>query len=196
MSRKLLAFFSPLRPVRSGIADYSEKLLPRLAQTFDLHLYGHNTPPSSPIIRSLFQWFPRRDYELQRRKTPYAINLYQIGNSHHHQFIYPVMARYPGVVFLHDANVHHARAYAHLGHRNLVDYLDEIEWCHGSEGHRIGPAIAHGFHSPVLYDHFPMLKTICESAVSVLVHNSFSGRRVGEQMACERVFQIPFPVDG
>ncbi|MBN1878946.1 glycosyltransferase family 4 protein [bacterium] len=193
MSRKLIAYFSPLNPVHSGIADYSEKLLPRLAQHFDLHLYGHDTPPSSPIINSIFQWFPRRNYELQRRKTPYAINLYQLGNNQCHQFIYPVMVRYPGIIFLHDANVHRARAYAHLGHKNLTDYLDEIAWCHGDDGRRIGPAIAHGYQNSILYDQFPMLKLICESASSIVVHNQFAARRVAAFIENDRIFRIPMP---
>lgn len=193
LNRECIAFFSPLKPVRSGIADYSEKLLPLLQKSYDIDLFGHDIPPSSPEIRDRFRWFPRRDFELERRRNDYKINLYQIGNHHCHQFIYPVMARYPGVVFLHDANVHHARAYSHLGHRNLIDYLDELEWCHGDDGRRAGPALAHGYHSPFLYDRFPMLRTVCEGAHSVIVHNQFAADRVREHLPAERVFQVPLP---
>ena len=193
VNRKRIAFFSPLKPVRSGIADYSEKLLPYLEKYYEIHLFGHDIPPSSPEIRNRFRWSPRRDYELERRRNDYALNLYQIGNHYCHQFIYPVMARYPGVVFLHDANVHHARAYSHLGHRNLIDYLDELEWCHGDDGRRVGPALAHGYHSPFLYDRFPMLRTVCEGALSVIVHNRFAADRVREHLPADRIFQAPHP---
>ncbi|MCD4654671.1 glycosyltransferase [bacterium] len=193
MSRPLIAYFSPLKPTRSGIADYSERLLPELVKHFDIHLYGHDKPPESPEIKNSFHWFPRRDYELQIRKTPYDLNVYQIGNSHEHQFIYPIMARYPGTVILHDANIHHARAYSHLGHRNLGDYLDELKWCHGVEGEKIGPALAHGFHSPEFYDRFPMLKIVCKNARSIIVHNSFSKTRVNQFLDSNRIFQVPLP---
>ncbi|MBN1297673.1 glycosyltransferase, partial [bacterium] len=171
----------------------AERLLPRLAGHFDIHLYGQTTPPSSAAIRERFPWFPRREYELQRRRTPYDLNVYQIGNNPIHQFIYPVMARYPGAVVLHDANVHHARAYSHLGHRNLNDYLDELTWCHGEDGTRIGPAMAHGFHNPILYDRFPMLDLACRQARSVLVHNAFARDRVSTRLSADRIFTIPLP---
>lgn len=193
MTRRLLAYFSPLKPHRSGVADYSERLLPKLAQHYDIHLYGHKTPPASTRIQNMFQWFPRRDYELQTRKTPYDLNIYHIGNSHIHQFIYPMLARYPGAVVLHDANVHHARAYSHLGHRNLNDYLEELEWCHGEDGRVIGPAMAHGYHSPVLYDRFPMLQVACRNARSVLVHNRFARCRVAEMVPADRIFNVALP---
>jgi len=193
MRKRLLAYFSPLKPDRSGVADYSERLLPGLADHFDIHLYGHHTPPSSDDLRNRFNWFPRRDYELQNRRTPYDLNIYHIGNSHIHQFIYPVMARYPGAVVLHDANIHHARAYSHLGHRNLGDYLDELEWCHGDMGRAVGPAMAHGYHSPVLYDRFPMLDIVCRGARSVLVHSRFAEKRVRGRIEADRVFRVNLP---
>jgi len=192
MSRPLIAYFSPLKPTRSGIADYSERLLPELARYFDIHLYV-DTPPSTSWIREQFKWYTRRDYELQVRKTPYDLNIYQIGNSEKHQFIYPVMARYPGAVVLHDANVHHSRAFSHLGHKNLKDYLEELEWCHGEEGKKIGLALAHGYQSPLLYDRFPMLRIVCENARSVIVHNEFSMERVKGYLESERIHQIALP---
>ncbi|HPQ41714.1 MAG TPA: glycosyltransferase family 4 protein, partial [bacterium] len=175
------------------VADYSERLLPRLAQFFDIHLYGHTTPPVSNQIQTMFQWFPRRMFELQNRRTPYDLNIYHLGNSHIHQFVYPMLARYPGAVVLHDANVHHARAYSHLGHRNLNDYLDELEWCHGEEGRRIGPAMAHGFHSPVLYDRFPMLDIACRNARGVMVHNRFARDRLQGIVPDHRIFRVDLP---
>lgn len=193
MNRPLIAYFSPLKPDRSGVADYSERLLPKLAAYFDVHLYGHKKPPETPLIRQMFKWFTRRDYELQARKTPYDINVYQLGNSHLHQYMYPVMARYPGAVVLHDANLHHARANSHLGHRNLNDYLDELSWCHGEAGEKAGPALAHGYHSPMLFDLFPMLGLACRGARSVIVHNRFAADRVAENLDAKRVIQIPLP---
>jgi len=193
MSRPLIAYFSPLKPIRSGIADYSERLLPALAKHYDIHLYGDRISPVSPEIKKQFKWYTRRDYELQIRKTPYDLNVYQIGNSEKHQYMYPIMARYPGTVVLHDANVHHARAFSHLGHRNLVDYLDELIWCHGTEGKKIGRAFAHGFHSPVLYDRFPMLGIVCTNARSVIVHNNFSKNRVSEYLDKDRIFKVSLP---
>ncbi len=193
MIRKRLAYFSPLKPDKSAVADYSEKLLPDLKQYFDIDVYINRTPPSSESILSEFRWYTRRDYELQRRKTHYDLNVYQIGNSHYHNFIYPVLARYPGTVILHDANIHHSRAYHHLNQKNPRGYINEITWCHGASGARIGPVIANGFHNPVLYDMYPMLKLVAESASSIMVHNRFAFNRVARLMDNDRIFPITLP---
>jgi glycosyltransferase involved in cell wall biosynthesis len=188
-----VAFFSPLKPDRTGVADYAEKLLPLLTNHFDIDVYVEKILPSNSPVSRCFKCYTRRDYELQTQKTPYDLNIYQIGNSHFHRYIYPVMVRYPGAVILHDANIHHSRAFAHLHERNLVNYLDEITWSHGDEGLRIGPAIAHGYHSPVLYDMFPMLRLIGESAASVLVHNRFAEERIQKHINSDRIFRIHLP---
>lgn len=193
MKPKRLAFFSPLKPDRTGVADYAEKLLPHLVQYFDIDLYVEKVSSVTQSAYPHFRVFSRRDYELQHRKTPYDLNVYQIGNSHYHRFIYPVMMRYPGAVILHDANIHHSRAYTHLHERNLNHYLSEILWCHGNEGLRIGSAIAHGYHSPILYDLYPMLRLIGESASSVLVHNHFAEKRILQHIDQNRVFNIYLP---
>ncbi|MGB3976678.1 MAG: glycosyltransferase family 4 protein [bacterium] len=193
MKPKRLAFFSPLKPDRTGVADYAEKLLPHLAQHFDIDLYVEKSLSVTQEVFPDFNVFYRRDYELQRRKTPYDLNVYQIGNSYFHRFIYPVMVRYPGAVILHDANIHHSRAYTHLYEQNLKYYLNEITWNHGDEGRRIGPAIAHGYQSPVLYDMYPMLKIIGESAASVLVHNQFAEQRIQQYIGENRIFRIHLP---
>lgn len=187
------AFFSPLKPARTGVAEYAEKLLPLLALHFELDLYVENNLSSASPLSQQFRCFTRRDYELQKRKTPYDLTIYQIGNSHFHRYIYPVMVRHPGVVILHDANLHHSRAYAHLHERNLINYLDELVWSHGDDGRRIGPAIAHGYHSPVLYDMFPMLRLIGESAAGVLVHNHFAEDRIQQYVSRDRIFRIHLP---
>jgi glycosyltransferase involved in cell wall biosynthesis len=193
VTRKRLAYFSPLRPDRSAVADYSEKLLPKLKKHYDVDLYVNQTRPSNDLVLSEFSWYTRRDYEIQRRTTNYDLNVYQLGNSHYHNFIYPVMARYPGAVILHDANIHHARALYHLKRKNPKGYVNEITWCHGASGAKVGPVIANGFHNPILYDMFPMMKLVSESARSIMVHNQFALNRIMKLMNRNRIFRIALP---
>jgi hypothetical protein len=40
----------------------------------------------------------------------YDLCVYQTGNSRTHEFIWPYLFRWPGLVVLHDARLHHARA--------------------------------------------------------------------------------------
>ena len=49
-----LAWFSPLPPQRSGIADYSAELLPHLAKHLDLELFVDEGVKVDPAIRARF----------------------------------------------------------------------------------------------------------------------------------------------
>ncbi len=70
-----VAFFSPLPPARSGIADYSEALIESLRPLVDLKIF------SAPI--QLFD------------PSQFDIALYHIGNNGFHDFVYETALRIP-----------------------------------------------------------------------------------------------------
>src|SRR6266403_267622 len=99
-----LAYFSPLGPQRSGIADYSEELLPYLAEGADITLFVDGFKPTN---RDLLARFPVHDY----RRDPSSLQslsgfdaiIYHMGNDHrYHAGILDVMRDHPGIVVLHD----------------------------------------------------------------------------------------------
>lgn len=97
-----LAYFSPLPPARTGIADYSRELLPFLARRARVTLFT-DAPPTDDV-RSLAQ-YPLADYGF--RRWGYDAALFQMGNSEHHAPMVRVFRRYPGILVLHDAVLHH-----------------------------------------------------------------------------------------
>jgi hypothetical protein len=82
-----VAFFSPLPPARSGIADYSEALLGSLRYLAEIEPISSAGQPFDP--------------------QGYDIALYQIGNNRYHDFVYETALRHPGVVVMHESNLHH-----------------------------------------------------------------------------------------
>src|SRR5207248_8267372 len=64
-----LAYFSPLTPQRSGISDYSEELLPYLAEGAEITLFVDGF---QPMNRELTSHFEVLDY---RRKHPHLRRL-------------------------------------------------------------------------------------------------------------------------
>ncbi len=95
-------FVSPLPPVRSGIADYSADLLPRLAELCDLRVVLLEGQPAVPETAAQWQLVaPERLGEDGR------LPLYQMGNNHHHTEVYDLAMRHPGVLTLHDMVLHH-----------------------------------------------------------------------------------------
>lgn len=98
-----IAYFSPLPPKRSGISDYSERLLAALRKRFTIDLY--HDADYCPHIGLASREFACHDYRLfprLRRALNYAGVVYQMGNSEYHGFVYETLLKYPGVVVLHD----------------------------------------------------------------------------------------------
>ncbi len=192
--RERLAIFSPVHPVKSGISDYTETMLPYLCDRYDVELFVDGYQPDCHGLIRHIPVFQRRDYEWRRQQFPYDINLYHIGNSTYHQYIYPVLFRVPGVVILHDANLHRARALEHLQNQNIRFYLDELAYCHGEHGRKVGQLIARGYVGDLLFDRFPMLNLVCEAASRVIVHSRYAARKVARMIDSNRISIVPAPV--
>jgi glycosyltransferase involved in cell wall biosynthesis len=98
-----LAFFSPLPPQPSGVAEYADNLLGTLREYFTIDLY--HGPSEAPQLRDGPNQFACRDYRTFGRHHAvlnYDRVLYHMGNSCYHGFVYDTLARHPGVVVLHD----------------------------------------------------------------------------------------------
>ncbi|MDT7541552.1 MAG: hypothetical protein QOE33_1456 [Acidobacteriota bacterium] len=178
-----LAYFSPLSPQRSGIADYSEELLPRLAARARVDLYVDGFEPASDDARARFKWF---DYRAEpwhlKRLGDYDAAIYHLGNDHrYHAGIYDAARAHPGVVVLHDFALQTfflglARA---RGDLNL--YLDELEVCHGAEARdEAAAALARGV-APTFYSQpeaFPLNCRLARDAEGIIVHSVWSRTRL------------------
>ncbi len=101
VNRKLrLAFFSPFSPQRTGITDYSEDLLPYLAEIADVTLVAGPYRPSGPVVQN-FRVI--QSHEFLSASSEFDIPIYQIGNTvEHHGYMLDCLEREPGIVVLHD----------------------------------------------------------------------------------------------
>jgi len=115
-----VAYFSPMPPEQSGIADYSALLLPALRERIDVTVV-------------------RRGKKTAPRGTDLA--LYHVGNNPDaHAWIVDALRKRPGVVVLHDFVLHHLVAGMTVGRRDGHGYLDLMEREHGV----VGRLLAHG----------------------------------------------------
>jgi glycosyltransferase involved in cell wall biosynthesis len=101
LNRPKVAFFTPLAPQRSGIADYSEELLPYLSKFIEIDVISEGYDPEiSPAAR---QFRIRSPEDFLKSKHEYDTAIYQIANSFdHHAFMIPCMKAMPGILVLHD----------------------------------------------------------------------------------------------
>jgi len=183
-----LAFFSPLRPVPSGISDYSEELLPHLAQHAEITLFVDGFEPASPSIREQFHWHDVREFDALHRARPYDVCLYQMGNHPCHLGIYRVLERYPGIVVLHDYVLH-----------DFMRYLCEVEGDEEAylagfpegEGAVLFRRLRAGIWSEL--DHFahPGIRRVVETSRAVIVHTETAQRQVLQQVPGARVHMVP-----
>ena len=120
-----LAWFSPMPPVPSGIAACSAELVAELAEASrDRRVRARRpdrTSRCSPGIREPGDRPVGARLRLASAPNPYDLTVYQIGNSSHHDYIWPYLFRYPGLTVLHDAHLHHARAAALLRTNTAAD---------------------------------------------------------------------------
>jgi glycosyltransferase involved in cell wall biosynthesis/SAM-dependent methyltransferase len=146
-----VAFFSPMPPARSGIADYSAALVEPLGRLVELEVF--DCAPAG--------------YNASR----FDIALYQIGNNPHHEFVYETALRHPGMIVLHEANLHYLLADLTIRRGDWDAYIREVEYNAGPE------ALAYAARVRALevgpdYEGIPMTRRILESARGVIVHSS------------------------
>ncbi|HJT66652.1 MAG TPA: hypothetical protein VJ749_09365, partial [Pyrinomonadaceae bacterium] len=96
---KKFAYFSPLRPQPSGISDYSEELLPHLANAADITLFVDGFHPVNTELTSRFEVCDyRRQRSLLRRLQEFDAVVYHMGNDHrYHAGILEAMQTRPGI---------------------------------------------------------------------------------------------------
>lgn len=110
-SQTQLALFSPFKPAKSGIADYTYDLLPSLSHHFAI--YSYHDEDYTPDLNATKNLVLASHFESDLLDREYESIVYQIGNSSYHCYMYSLLMRYTGISVLHD--------YA-LG--GLINYMD------------------------------------------------------------------------
>jgi glycosyltransferase involved in cell wall biosynthesis len=107
-----LVVFTPLPPAATGVADYGAALLRAL---------GNELPDWD--VASLSSGEEVAGFTPPRE--PHVL-MYHVGNSTHHDFLYPALFRHAGVLVLHDLVLHHARLFAHLSSEEVRAYKGDM----------------------------------------------------------------------
>ena len=146
-----IPFFSPLPPARSGIADYSAALVSELRRLADVEVFEARPEHFNP--------------------ASFDACVYQIGNNPHHIVPYEMALEHPGVVVLHEGNLHHLITDLTIRRNNWDAYMAEVAY-NGSEtdvayAERYVRTLERGPD----YEGVPMLRRVVESSRAVIVHS-------------------------
>ncbi|MEP7365332.1 MAG: glycosyltransferase [Acidobacteriota bacterium] len=148
-----LAYFSPLPPARSGIADYSAMLLDELRGLLDVETFaGEGKPFHGPAAGS--------------------IALYQLGNNADHIEAYETALRHPGVVVLHEANLHHLISDITIRRGDWDAYISACAHDSGEAARAFAERVRALEVGPD-YDGVPMLRRVLEKAQGLIAHSRY-----------------------
>lgn len=186
-----IAFFSPVSPQKTGIADYSEQeILPYLSKYCDIDVYiDPRVKPSNPYLINNFDCFSYKDYK--NKADEYDIPLYQMGNNEYHAFIYDSLLKYPGITVLHDIYLHGFLWSQSLAKGDSRRYISEFEYCYGSPGVKLAEyAISSGAYPEFTH---PLIKRIIDRSAGVICHSEFGIRKVLMEQPNSTCTVIPQP---
>ncbi|MBI2886627.1 MAG: glycosyltransferase [Chloroflexi bacterium] len=172
-----LAYFSPLAPQPTGIAAYSEDLLPFLAPWAEVHLFVDDYAPTSPSITGGPPVWNHRDFRWRRAFHGYDCAIYQVGNHASHQYLYHYLARYPGVAVLHDFVLHHLLAGMTEKPGLAGWYFRDMASSYGAEGLRHAWEVARGRREPAFF-HYPLCQRVLDASLAVVVHSHYMQQQV------------------
>lgn len=194
MKRKL-AYFSPLPPAQTGIADYSRELLPHLGPLADVTLfsdeYAHSGDPSACPELADFAAFPPGEYP--RRRWQYDLAIYQMGNSRFHETLAAALLRYPGVMVLHDYGLHQLWAGQTVATGAGARYIREMGYALGLPGIAWATDALTG-RRPLPHFEVPLNQRFIDSALGVIVHSRYAGQLIRSQNPRQRIAVVPAPV--
>jgi glycosyltransferase involved in cell wall biosynthesis len=169
-----VAYFSPMPPSRSGIADYSALLLPALRERIDV------------VVAAPGKRAPAAD-----------VALYHLGNDPDaHDWIADALRKRPGVVVMHEYVLHHLVAGVTIGRGNGRGYLDAMERELGVAGRLLGLGVLDNL-LPLLWEtqpeRFPLSGVFLDQATGLIVHSDYVARRAREAGYGGRLWRIPHP---
>ena len=188
--RPRLIYVSPLPPVRSGIADYSARLLRELASHYAIDVVVDQPEVVDPWIQANFpirslRWFAKQGDSCRRV-------LYHFGNSPFHAHMFGMLEQRPGVVVLHDSWLGAARNWMATNTGEPQSFLRLLYNIHGYAG--LLHDLRCGRQSTL--DTYPFNRDVIEQSLGVIVHSYYAeqqARRYYGALAAEKFTVVPFP---
>ncbi len=189
-----IAYFSPLTPQRSGIADYSEALLPRLAKHCEIEVFTEDYTPANRELLNLVRVRHWREFEPEHAGGRYDAVLYHIGNNAQHVYIYDLALRVPGVVTLHEFNLHYLLADVTIARNDWDGYFRELEYNAGPAALEHAEKVRRGETEPE-YGRIAMNRRLLENCRAAIVHSEYMVRLVRGAGFSLPVVRIPHGVE-
>ncbi|HEY2566582.1 MAG TPA: glycosyltransferase [Candidatus Aquirickettsiella sp.] len=167
--RKRIAYISPLPSEKTGVADYSARLIPELACFYEIILITEQDTIDDMWLKANFpihnlKWF-------SENVDIFDILLYQFGNSSYHHYMIDMLNLYPGIVLLHDFYISGLLDW-------MEDYLPKKKFLFSKNLY-----ISHGYPALIYQEKegrinthhkYPCNLSILKKASGIIVHSEFT----------------------
>ncbi|HWF09651.1 MAG TPA: glycosyltransferase [Bryobacteraceae bacterium] len=158
-------------PSKSGIADYSEALVAEMSKWAAVSVFDQTNYRSCD-------------------HSAHDVALYHIGNNPWHGFAYETALRHPGIVVMHEANLHHLIADITIKRGDWDAYLAEadlnggpaaLEYARQARTLAVGPD----------YDGVAMTRRLLDASRGLVVHSEFVAGEMRAQGFAGPIATIP-----
>ncbi|MDE6677409.1 MAG: glycosyltransferase, partial [Ruminococcus sp.] len=187
--RLKIAFFTPLPPLESGIADYSDDIIKELCKYCDIDVFVEETYNANSVFPANVSMYSHRAYPARFER--YADTVFQVGNSEYHFYMYQYIRKYHGTVVLHDYNLHgafyHYAVTLCRGNYDFYKTLIDTDY-HDTENYI--NALRNGSSNPDLYG-MELNSYITDSADRIIVHSQYSRKKLLQKNIERNVTVIP-----
>ena len=181
-----IAFFTPLNPIRSGISDYSEELLPFLGELADIDIVANGQSGSADIRKRFSVLSP--DQFLSARSS-YDCVFYQIGNNYpSHGYMLSCLAAVPGIVVLHDYSLTYLMLPATVAKGDYRSLREIVQPRYGARTAAVARKLLLGVTDPYQVS---LARPVLDMSQAVIVHNRHSYNRLVTEFPELRVKLIP-----
>lgn len=200
--RPRIAFFSPFSPQRSGVVDYSERLMQSLREHYTIDLF-HDAGylPHAALSGGEESCHDYRLFSRFHRELNYAGIVYQMCNSETCGYIYETLQRFPGLVVMHDAAIPEFHVwYATTRGLPIETFFARELMLENAELARefqasfaAWSAEPGGICRALLSRGLTLSRRILDHSASVLVHDEWGAGRLVRALPemAERVFVVP-----
>ncbi len=137
-------------PAKSGIADYSAVLVEHLSAAADVEIINAARPGFNAAA--------------------YDAVVYQIGNNGYHDYVYETAVAHPGIVVLHESNLHHLLTDLTIRRDDWDGYVEACGYDGGPPARAFAERVRALEVGPD-YEGVPMLRRLLEASKAVIVHS-------------------------
>lgn len=187
-----IAFFSPLPPMRSGIAGYSVSVLGALKGAHEFTLFTEPEVVRTHSLVGVYPTYAYADFAKVAEEQPFDLCVYQMGNHVVHKEIWQRAVQTPGLVVLHELVLHDLIYMSTVAEGNNQAYVEEMAFCYGEAGRSMAERRLRG-ELELNHIDYPLCGRLVHTAAGIVAHSHYVVDHVRQIRPDVPTFVVPLP---